>query len=68
MSNSLSPEKGLIFRIVHRANVPWILDHVPMAALLGVGCYDSNAEEEIKTMVKEEYPDFRIYVRPSWYF
>jgi hypothetical protein len=30
MSNvysSLNPEKALIWRIVHRANVPWILDH-----------------------------------------
>lgn len=27
MSANLSPEKALIFRIVHRDNVPWILDH-----------------------------------------
>lgn len=27
MSKSLNPEKALIFRIVHRENVPWILDH-----------------------------------------
>lgn len=25
--SSLTPEKGLIFRITHIANVPWILDH-----------------------------------------
>jgi hypothetical protein len=25
--NSLTPEKGWIFRITHIANVPWILDH-----------------------------------------
>ncbi len=25
--SSLSPENGLIFRITHIANVPWILDH-----------------------------------------
>jgi ssDNA thymidine ADP-ribosyltransferase, DarT len=27
MSNGLSPEKALIFRIVHRDSVPWILDN-----------------------------------------
>ncbi|MGH8616025.1 MAG: type II toxin-antitoxin system toxin DNA ADP-ribosyl transferase DarT [Gammaproteobacteria bacterium] len=27
MSNALSPEKALIFRIVHRDNLPWILDN-----------------------------------------
>ena len=27
MSNVLTPEKALIFRIVHRDNVPWILDN-----------------------------------------
>lgn len=27
MNHSLSPEKGLVFRIVHVKNVPWILDH-----------------------------------------
>ncbi len=27
MSKDLTPEKALIFRIVHRDNVPWILDN-----------------------------------------
>ena len=27
MSKDLNPEKALIFRIVHRDNIPWILDH-----------------------------------------
>jgi hypothetical protein len=27
MSLSLNPKKALIFRIVHRDNIPWILDH-----------------------------------------
>ena len=27
MALTLSPEKALIFRIVHRDNVPWLLDH-----------------------------------------
>ena len=27
MASSLNPDKALIFRIVHRDNLPWILDH-----------------------------------------
>jgi hypothetical protein len=27
VSNNLNAQKALIFRIVHRSNVPWILDH-----------------------------------------
>jgi len=27
MTENLNPERALIFRIVHVANVPWILDH-----------------------------------------
>lgn len=27
MSNNLNPDKALIFRIVHRDNIPWILEH-----------------------------------------
>jgi len=27
MSVNLNPEKALIFRIAHVANVPWILEH-----------------------------------------
>lgn len=27
MSSSLNPDKALIFRIVHRDNLPWILDN-----------------------------------------
>lgn len=27
MSKDLNPEKALIFRITHRDNIPWILDH-----------------------------------------
>jgi hypothetical protein len=39
MSNNLNPDKALIFRIVHRDNVPWVLDngmhcrHSPVQAL-----------------------------------
>ena len=27
MSSNLNPEKALIFRMAHRDNLPWILDH-----------------------------------------
>jgi len=35
VSKDLTPEKALIFRIVHRDNVPWILDH-------GLHCKNSS--------------------------
>lgn len=35
LSKDLTPEKALIFRIVHRDNVPWILDH-------GLHCANSS--------------------------
>jgi hypothetical protein len=38
MSVNLNPEKALIFRIVHVANVPWILEHG--------GLYCRNAAEQ----------------------
>lgn len=36
-SQNLNPEKALIWRIVHRDNVPWILDH-------GLYCGNSNTQ------------------------
>lgn len=38
MSTNLNAEKALIFRIVHRTNVPWILDH-------GMYCRDSAIQD-----------------------
>lgn len=38
MSTKLNPEKALIFRIVHRANVPWILGH-------GMYCRNSTIQD-----------------------
>ena len=35
MATTLNPEKALIFRIIHRDNLPWILDH---------GLHASNGE------------------------
>jgi hypothetical protein len=36
VSKDLTPQKALIFRIVHRDNIPWILDH-------GLHCRHSNS-------------------------
>lgn len=33
-TSQLTPEKALIFRITHKDNVPWILDH-------GLHCHSS---------------------------
>lgn len=38
MSDKLNPEKALIFRIVHRSNVPWILNH-------GMYCRNSTVHD-----------------------
>lgn len=38
MSRNINPEKALIFRITHRANVPWILSH-------GLHCSNSNVRD-----------------------
>ncbi|MFQ2734218.1 DarT ssDNA thymidine ADP-ribosyltransferase family protein [Aeromonas caviae] len=41
-SRSLNPEKALIFRIVHRDNLPWILTH---------GLWAGNATEQSDSWV-----------------
>ncbi len=38
MSNNLNPDKALIFRIVHRINLPWLLRH-------GVHCRNSAQQD-----------------------
>lgn len=38
MSKDLTPEKALIFRIVHRENIPWILDN-------GLHCKNSKTRD-----------------------
>ncbi len=48
MSFNLNPEKALIFRIVHRDNVPWILDH-------GLHCRSSeNFDSNYRTIGNPE--------------
>jgi hypothetical protein len=39
MSVNLNPEKALVFRVVHVANVPWILDHG------GLHCRNSSEQD-----------------------
>ena len=38
LSGTLKPEKGLIFRVTHRSNVPWILKH-------GLHCAHSSTQD-----------------------
>lgn len=49
MSVNLNPEKALVFRIVHVANVPWILDHD--------GLYCRNAPEHDQNYVNIGNPE-----------
>jgi len=39
MSDKLNPGKALIFRIVHRSNIPWILDN-------GMYCRNADIQEQ----------------------
>lgn len=105
MSVNLNPEKALIFRIVHMANVPWILDHglhcrnspdqdpdfvdignadpgkqvryqaealvhrhVPLQALLGIGCHDGQVSERLQSMVETRGLSISVRATPIWYF
>jgi hypothetical protein len=53
MSENLNPDKALIFRIVHRANIPWILEH-------GMYCQNShNQDENYRTIGNPELIDRR---------
>ncbi len=49
MSVNLNPEKALIFRIVHVANVPWILEHD--------GLYCRNSPEQDPNYVNIGNPE-----------
>lgn len=54
LSRSLNPRKALIFRIMHRDNLPWLLEH---------GLYCRSAEEQdpnFVTIGKQELIDKRM--------
>lgn len=73
--NNLNPEKALIWRIVHRDNAAWILDH---------GLHCSNAKdrhapgwvsigqaeliEKILQQVQRRRLSLKVVVKPGWYF
>ena len=53
MSEKLNPERALIFRIVHRSNVPWILEH-------GMYCRNSTVHDpDYRTIGNPELIDRR---------
>lgn len=43
-------------------------EHVPTTALLGVACYDAQAESEIRQHASSLAPQLNVVVRPKWYF
>lgn len=55
MSEKLNPQKALIFRIVHRDNVPWIFSH-------GMHCRNSSVQDpNYRTIGNLELIDRRQY-------
>ena len=63
MSSSLNATKALIFRIVHRENVPWLLDY-------GIHCGSSQAKDPNyitignTDLIAKRYKSDRIPVPP----
>ncbi len=41
--------------------------HVPLKAMLGVGCWDDTARGQIELLIKASQ-DFPVRTRPKWYF
>ncbi|MFI5024716.1 MAG: DarT ssDNA thymidine ADP-ribosyltransferase family protein [Alphaproteobacteria bacterium] len=57
MLKDLNPEKALIFRIIHRENMPWILEH-------GLHCKNSDTvDPHYVTIGNTELIDRRTYQR-----
>ena len=42
--------------------------HVPVDALIGVGCYTSAIKDEIETICSDLQVDLKVVVRNGWYF
>lgn len=42
--------------------------HVPINALLGIACYDSNTKKEIEDHTAQRNLNLKIVVQPNWYF
>ncbi|WP_107949531.1 type II toxin-antitoxin system toxin DNA ADP-ribosyl transferase DarT [Shewanella baltica] len=42
--------------------------HCPVAALLGIICYDSKVEQQLKNWLQQRNMTIDVYARPGWYF
>lgn len=42
--------------------------HLPIGALLGIACYDSNVKEEVMAEAADRKLDLKIVAQPNWYF
>ncbi|PKO16005.1 DUF4433 domain-containing protein [candidate division BRC1 bacterium HGW-BRC1-1] len=43
-------------------------NHVPLEALLGIGCHDDKAREELEMLVRASCKELTVKVTPGWYF
>lgn len=60
VTSDLTPEKALIFRITHRDNVPWILDHglhCRTSKIIDPGFVTIGIEEIVRKRTKRTAPD-----------
>ena len=42
--------------------------HLPMDAVLGIGCYSDSAASFIQEHIKKRDVKLRVVIRPQWYF
>lgn len=42
--------------------------HVPLAAVLGIGCFDEPAQRKIESLIAARGLDLKVKPTPSWYF
>ncbi len=60
MSDPAKFERYQAEALVHR--------HCPVAALLGIICYDSQVEQQIRNWLQQRNMTIDVYARPGWYF
>jgi|GEM_PF-5281738 len=42
--------------------------HMPVDALMGIGCFNREAETQLQTALKSCSVAPKIVIRPTWYF
>lgn len=45
-----------------------IYKHVPLGALAGIACYDSEQKEHIESVAEKKGCEIKVAVKGSWYF